>query len=235
MTPLVLLSGWGCDARLWQPLTAHWPNGMTVTAPDWPGYGDRPGLTDPGNLALLAKAMRDDLPADAVWVGWSLGGLLAAAMLDHLPPPHALVLLGMGARFCHPQGVTSMQLATFRRAFARDPQATHAHFVRWQLQGEADARGAYRRLRELQGAGSRATPATLAAGLDQLAELDNSQRLASPPCRLWRIAGERDALLAPALREAADYRLGEAGHCPMLSQPAALAACLAAIRTGVTP
>ncbi len=30
---------------------------------------------------------------------WSLGGLLATALLDYLPPPNALLLLGAGSRF----------------------------------------------------------------------------------------------------------------------------------------
>ncbi len=173
--------------------------------------------------------MADDLPAEAVWVGWSLGGLLAAALLDRLPAPRGLVLLGMGARFCDPEGITPEALATFRGAFRRDPEATRAHFLRWQLRGEPAPRAAHRRLLDLLGPAPAAPPATLAAGLGQLAAIDNASRLDEPPCPVWRIAGEQDPLLAPSAREAADVRLAEAGHAPMLSQPRALAECLAAI------
>ena len=53
----------------------------------------------------------------------------------------------------------------------------------------------------------------------------------------WLTLGlhERDPLLAPRLRERADHRLPGAGHCPMLSQPTTLAACLAAIAGGSAP
>ncbi|PRY71959.1 alpha/beta fold hydrolase [Halomonas ventosae] len=233
MTTLVLLSGWGCDARLWQPLAEHWPSGMTATTPDWPGYGARPPLSDPGSLAELADTMGDDLAPDAIWVGWSLGGLLAAALLDQLPAPRALVLLGMHDRFCHDGGIPEAELAAFRQAFTRDPDATLTHFRRWQLRGEPEPRAAHRHLLALLGHGDNesggADHATLAAGLDQLAGLDNTGRLASAPCPVWRVAGERDPLLAPRLRECADHRLAGVGHCPMLSQPEALAACLAGI------
>ncbi|MFG6158198.1 alpha/beta fold hydrolase [Halomonas sp. 1390] len=232
MTRLVLLSGWGCDARLWQPLATHWPGrrqgGLEVTTPDWPGYGGRPALDDPEDLDALAEAMADDLPAEAVWVGWSLGGLLAAALLDQLPAPRGLVLLGMGARFCDPEGVTQEALATFRTAFRRDPEATRAHFLRWQLRGEPSPRAAHRRLLDLLGEAPAALPATLAAGLGQLAAIDNTARLADAPCRVWRIAGAHDPLLPPSTRDAADVPLADAGHCPMLSQPLALADALAA-------
>ncbi|WP_432415411.1 alpha/beta fold hydrolase [Chromohalobacter israelensis] len=231
---LVLLSGWGCDARLWQALDDHWPAGLEVMTPDWPGYGQRAALADPASLEALADAMVDDLPPDAIWVGWSLGGLLAAALLDRLPTPRALVLLGMGERFPHPEGVTPTALARFRQAFRRDPVATHAHFMRWQLGGEPSPRAAHRRLRTLLGDEINADAATLAAGLAHLAEIDNTRRLATPPCPVHRLAGEDDPLLAPAVRERADYRLPGAGHCPPISQPMRLTRALAAIAVAPT-
>jgi pimeloyl-[acyl-carrier protein] methyl ester esterase len=237
MTRLVLLSGWGCDARIWQPLADHWPDGVSVTAPDWPGYGARPALAAPASLADLAEAMAADLPAEAVWVGWSLGGLLAGALLERLPPslspPRGLILLGMGARFCDPAGVGTAQLAAFRRAFVRDPDATLAHFQRWQLGGEPRPRDAHRRLRALLGDGPPPDPDSLAAGLDWLAELDATAVLADPPCPIRRLAGARDPLLAPAALAGADRMLDQTGHCPMLSRPAALAEALVALATEI--
>ncbi|MBS9403969.1 alpha/beta fold hydrolase [Halomonas sp. TRM85114] len=236
MSALVLLSGWGCDARIWQPLAPYWPSGLEVTTPDWPGYGEHATggslrLDDPANMRALADAMADALPAEAVWVGWSLGGLLITALLDYLPAPRALVLLGMGSRLCVDCGISLDELDAFQRAFARAPDATRQHFLRWQLQGELAPRKAHRRLLGLLGETSLGeTPcvdnATLAAGLAQLASLDLTDRLTAPPCPVWRVAGEHDPLLAPALRESADYRLADAGHCPMLTQPEALASCL---------
>ncbi|MFO7648044.1 alpha/beta fold hydrolase [Halomonas campaniensis] len=226
MTRLVLLSGWGVDAGIWRPLADHWPGDVTVTAPDWPGYGARAPLAAPGSLAGLAEAMAVDLSADAVWIGWSLGGLLAGALLARLPPPRALILLGIGTRFCDPEGVTRAELTAFRRAFARDPAATRRHFLRWQLGGEPDPRASHRRLLDLV---DDVDPATLAAGLDQLAALDVSRVLADAPCPVRRLAGRHDPLLPPAAIASADRVLDHAGHCPMLSRPAALAEALAAM------
>ncbi|MCI0510736.1 pimeloyl-[acyl-carrier protein] methyl ester esterase [Chromohalobacter marismortui] len=226
---LVLLSGWGCDARIWCPLAPFWPSELEVETPDWPGYADRSPLAYPASLEALADAMAEDLPGDAVWVGWSLGGLLAGALLDYLPAPRALVLLGMGARFPHPEGVSPTALTRFRQAFRRDPVATHAHFMHWQLGGEPSPRAAHRRLRTLLGDEINADAATLTAGLTHLAEIDNTRRLATPPCPVHRLAGEDDPLLAPAVRERADYRLPGAGHCPPISQPMRLTRALAAI------
>lgn len=236
MTRLVLLSGWGVDARIWQPLAEHWPGGVNVTAPDWPGLGARPPLAAPASLDELAEAMAADLTAQAVWVGWSLGGLLAATLLEHrLSPPRGLILLGMGQRFCDPAGVGTAEFAAFRRAFARDPDATLAHFQRWQLGGEPRPRDAHRRLRALLGEGPPPDPASLAAGLDWLAELDATAVLADPPCPIRRLAGARDPLLAPAAIGGADRVLEHAGHCPMLSRPEALVDALTSLAIAMTP
>lgn len=229
MTQLILLSGWGCDARIWHPLAPYWPDDLDIKAPDWPGYAGRLPLADPTSLNELADAMADDLPADAVWVGWSLGGLLASALLEHLPTPRALVLLGIGERFVHPQGVNDTALADFRRALERSPTAAREHFLRWQLGGEPDPRNAHRTLRQLLDTSLPASTATLEAGLEHLACLDNHSRLNAAPCPLHRLAGTRDPLLAPEVLAQADQRLDDAGHCPMLSQPQHLATRLANI------
>ncbi|MGR2737634.1 alpha/beta fold hydrolase [Billgrantia sp. Q4P2] len=226
MTTLVLLSGWGIDARIWQSLAPYWPEGVAVRTPDWPGYGERAHDTLPTPLPALAGKMRDDLSCDTVWVGWSLGGLLAGALLSHLPPPRGLVLVGTGPRFCSEDGVRPAELATFRRAFDRDPRATWQHFLRWQLQGEPAPRLAHRRLLDLQDQHPSASSQTLATGLDQLARLDLSDLLAAPPCPIHRLAGERDRLMGKAARQTADVILADSGHCPMLSRPEALASLL---------
>lgn len=222
MTSLVLLSGWGIDARVWQSLAPYWPEDVTVRTPDWPGYGERGGDTLPTSMPELASKVADDLTEDAIWVGWSLGGLLAGALLAHLPPPRALVMVGTGARFCLESGVTEAELAIFRHAFARDPHATWQHFLRWQLQGEPAPRAAHRRLLDLIGRQPSASPRTLATGLDQLSRIDLAPLLAAPPCPILRIAGERDGLMADPDRQSADLNLADSGHCPLLSRPDAL-------------
>lgn len=220
---LTLLSGWGVDSRIWQSLAPHWPEGVTVSAPNWPGYGDTPTLSD-HTLAATADAMTDKLPADSVWVGWSLGGLLAAALTEYLPAPHGVILLGTGARFCTPGGVTPDALADFIRAFGRSPNAAWRHFLRWQSSDEPAPRDALKQLHALLGNTPPADTTTLRAGLGWLDTLDNRERLAALPCPVTHLAGENDPLLgAEPQAERLVTRLTQAGHCPMVSQPAVLA------------
>ncbi|MCO7230363.1 alpha/beta fold hydrolase [Halomonas sp. CnH100-B] len=226
---LILLSGWGVDRRIWQTLSEYWPGNVEPSAVEWPGYGESPALPTPTSIDALAERMAPKLPSDAVWVSWSLGGLLATALLNHLPPPKALLLLGAGSRFCSDGengGVTSQELTSFQRAFRRDPVATWRHFLRWQAQGEPNAREAHRQLRAQLGETPHADTDTLAQGLMWLETLDNRALLATPPCPIRRLAGAHDPLLPSSTRQQA-LRLEAAGHCPMLSQPAQLAARLA--------
>ncbi|SHE78015.1 pimeloyl-[acyl-carrier protein] methyl ester esterase [Modicisalibacter ilicicola DSM 19980] len=229
MSGLVLLSGWGIDARIWQPLTPYWPAGFSFHMPDWPGYAGRAVLPDPQDTSALANAMAAALPSGSVWVGWSLGALLAVRLLDHLPAPRAIVMLGMGSRLCTPGGVTPAALKAFRRAFAHDALGAWRHFLDWQLEGEPDPPHARQRLSALIGPRPSAAPATLAAGLDLLDRLNVSDRLAAPPCPILRLAGEQDPLLSDADLAAAEIRLPLAGHCPQISQPEALAEQLVAL------
>lgn len=219
---LILLSGWGVDQRVWQPLKAHWLAALTPQAIDWPGYGEMPALAADASLAQLAEAMAKPLASEAVWVGWSLGGLLATALLEYLPAPRGLILLGAGDTFCTPDGITSHELSTFQGAFQRSPAATWQSFLRRQTQGEPSPRQAYRQLRDLLGDTLPADSTTLATGLHWLATIDNRSRLMAASCPVIRLSGEHDPFIGPDQRLVSEG-ISNVGHCPMLSQPQALA------------
>ncbi|WP_417329217.1 alpha/beta fold hydrolase [Halomonas cupida] len=223
---LVLLSGWAVDARIWRPLAPHWSTDVDVATPDWPGMGQHPALPvtalDADHQAL-ATAMAGELPQDAIWVGWSLGALQATTLAHRLPSPRGLILLGMGSGFCHPQGVTEADLTSFRNAFERSPDKARRHFLRWQLSGEPSPGNALRLLGELVDRNHLHDVDTLASGLEWLANCDITESLATLSCPVRHLCGDRDPLLAESVRHAMDARLANAGHCPMVSQPAPLA------------
>ncbi|TDX22975.1 carboxylesterase BioH (pimeloyl-CoA synthesis) [Modicisalibacter xianhensis] len=237
MSRLVLLSGWGINASIWHPLQAYWPAELHVVAPDWPGYGAFPPLEVPSDLDALAEAMATKLSTDAVWVGWSLGGLLAAELLKRLPAPRGLVMLGMRPSFTVDDatrgGVTVQDLAAFRHAFSHDPQRTWQHFLHLQLRGEPSPRQALQRLTSLLDDSMPANTTTLAAGLEQLANLNVCQALQKSPCTTYFVRGEQDPLL-PELANENSILLPGCGHCPQLSVPHELARCLSDLAQSLT-
>jgi pimeloyl-[acyl-carrier protein] methyl ester esterase len=81
--PLILLHGWGFNHAIWRDCAAEWARHFTVYQVDLPGHGQSP-LCD-YDWEHLLPVLSKELPARAIWVGWSLGGLLATAMARWQP------------------------------------------------------------------------------------------------------------------------------------------------------
>ena len=256
LTRLVLFSGWGIDARIWQPLIAclharlahvtetndEADDGaddqakrrpLEIIAPDWPEEGPQ-AESQAGSEPTASQASLGG--ADTLWLGWSLGALRAEALAKKQAPA-ALVSLAMGPSFID-QAASEQKLPAlapevledFRAAFARNPAASWQHFLRWQASGEASARDCLRQLRELIGRHPVSREAVLAAGLAELASRQMSLAPQSElPLEFW--LGKQDPLLAPGL-SAALRAQGQAvaefegGHCLPLSATEALADAL---------
>ena len=252
LTRLVLFSGWGIDARIWQPLIACLharlahvtetdeqadkqaadeakSRPLEIIAPDWPEEGlqsvSRAGSEPTASQASLGGA-------DTLWLGWSLGALRAEALAKKQAPA-ALVSLAMGPSFVD-QAATEQTipalapevLDTFLAAFARNPTASWQHFLRWQASGEASARDCLRQLRELIGRHPVSREAVLETGLAELASRRMSLAPQSElPLEFW--LGKQDPLLAPGLSAALRAQGQvvaefEGGHCLPLSATEAL-------------
>ncbi|MFF0085880.1 alpha/beta fold hydrolase [Streptomyces canus] len=80
---VVLLHGVGLDHTLWEPTAALLADRFTVIAPDLPGHGTRPPVSDRVTLADLADGVADEIPAGSHLVGFSLGALVAQHLALH--------------------------------------------------------------------------------------------------------------------------------------------------------
>ncbi|RUA22911.1 hypothetical protein DSL92_02985 [Billgrantia gudaonensis] len=87
MKRLVLLAGWGCDARIWELLAPH--RRETGKSTLQTGQAMRVAKRRRFHLHRGCRGNGRRLPQDAVWVGWSLGGPLAGASSTTRPPPQA--------------------------------------------------------------------------------------------------------------------------------------------------
>lgn len=227
---IALIHGWGLHGGVWDGLVPLLTEHAEVVVPDLPGFGRSRELPDDYDLGALVDALIGAVPAGAVWVGWSLGGLvaLAAAMArgDYM---RALVLVGATPRFVNGAGWTHglepQVLNGFVAELEQDYRATLQRFLALQGARGEGGRELVRRLRrELLRYGEPA-PQALRGGLDILRTTDLRARLDAVDIPVRMVHGARDQLvsaaaaayLADTLPRGSLELIPGAGHAPFLS------------------
>ncbi len=229
---LVLIHGWALHSGVWNSLIAPLAQHFRVTCVDLPGHGYSRETPMPASLAQVARLVREAAPARAVWLGWSLGGLVCLrAALDFPAQLRALILVSSTPRFVTaadwPHAMPPTQLQQFARELRRDYRPTLQRFLALQVRGDAAARETLRTLRAAVSAGGEPQPVSLAAGLEILRNGDVRAELECIRLPTLVITGEYDRLappqagkaLAAAIRGAAWLDFAHAAHAPFLSQP----------------
>ncbi len=97
---VVLIHGFGFSGGVFEGLVEWLRESCAITVVDLPGFGRSPW--QPGATALwpLTDTLVSELPANAVWIGWSYGGMVAAAAAYRHPGRiKALALIAASPRF----------------------------------------------------------------------------------------------------------------------------------------
>lgn len=231
---LVLLHGWGLHSGVWEATAAQLAQRFRVTLVDLPGHGLSPAPIGPYPLTTLAQALATTAPAQAVWIGWSLGAL-AAMQFTLLYPDRVsqLALITATPRFTQatawPHAVAAQVLEEFHTALTTDHHTTLRRFLALQLRGSEGARTTQQQLEAILFQHGAPNVAALGAGLALLRDTDLRDELGNIFCPTLVVAGERDTLTPPEAQRylAAQLPQGQlsviagAGHAPMLSHPAA--------------
>lgn len=233
--PWVFLPGWGMSAQTLQPLKTHLSE-QNITLLDWPQDDAAWQEAAAGRLDLLFCQLIEQHPQPAIWLGWSLGGLLAARLAQQARGRSAvagLVTLGAGPWFVSAGdkpccwGLNPAELRAFVRSFRKDHQAAWMHFLHWQSVGEPQVKQTVAQLQASQPW----TALALRVGLQLLSQLDASELIAEPRLPWLLVRGEADPICqdwtplqtcysSPALSW---LTLSACGHTPHLTQPRQLA------------
>ena len=236
---MVFIHGWGLHGGLWHNVAQCFATRFTVTVIDLPGHGHS-AMIDDYSLPAIASCVAEAVPRRAIWVGWSLGGLVGIEAARTRAQVSRLVLIGCSPRFVvAPDWKTAINpalLAQFASDLATDHHATLKRFLALQTHGSEHGLEELRYLRSVLLAHGAPHPAALAGGLRLLAETDLRAALATLEQPVLLVHGERDALVpAAAARSAAEnLPLGRvevirrAGHAPFLSHPEAFISALEA-------
>jgi pimeloyl-[acyl-carrier protein] methyl ester esterase len=229
--PLVLVHGWAMHGGIFAPLRAALAARFTVHAVDLPGHGRSLERDGPLDLRRCALRIADAVPG-AIWLGWSLGGLVALeAALERPRHVRALALIAASPRFVAapdwPHGVEPAVFDAFGQDLARDWRGTLDRFLALECVGSDRARSELRELRAQ--VFERGEPAlhVLDDGLKILADTDLRRHLPELECPSLWIAGARDRLVpwpamqaAAALAPGADFvRIDGGGHAPFIGHP----------------
>jgi len=224
---LVLLHGWamhgGVFATLLPELTPH----FRVHLLDLPGHG-RSGFHDSiGNLGALADFVRPHVPDNALFMGWSLGGLLTLKLAQQLPM-RGMVLVNSTPRFVAntewPHGMAEKVFAQFFAKLQSNLAVTVQDFLALQVRGDSDAAHTLKTLQDLLLAHP-SDPRALQLGLQILRDADERVSLTTINTPALVISGEYDrithpkacASLAALLPKASSYEIKRAGHAPFIS------------------
>lgn len=225
---LVLLHGWGLNAEVWDCITPELSSHFTLHLVDLPGFGRSAGF---GALSLeeMTRLVLEKAPEKAIWLGWSLGGLVASqAALTAPDRVQALVTVASSPCFtAHDNwpGIKPDVLSGFQRQLSEDFQRTVERFLALQTLGTESARQDARRLKSAVLALPMPSVDVLNGGLEILKTADLLETLSGLNLPFLRLYGHLDGLVprkvVPLLDElwpqSRSIVFPKAAHAPFIS------------------
>ena len=227
---IVFIHGWGLHGGIWGAVLDSLAQDFTVTTIDLPGHGRSPAYQGEMTLTRLADNVSRIVSKPVVWLGWSLGALVAMTLARQQPEKvRALVLVAATPRFTKGDNWDSAMepgtLQGFADGLSEDYRATLNRFLSLQTGRGESARELIRNLRTGVFRHGEPDQKSLAAGLRLLRDSDLRSDLPDidRPCLL--LHGKRDRLTPPAvatflrdsLPQAKALIFDDAGHAPFLS------------------
>lgn len=225
---LVLIHGWAMHGGIFAPLTPLLAERFRVHLVDLPGHGFSRGDAGTCDLAIWAERVLDATPA-AIWVGWSLGGLVALQAARARPAQvRGLVEIAASPCFVNAEdwkfGVDLAVFAQFALGLRENYRDAIERFLALETLGSANAQAELRELKTLVFAHGEPDLDVLERGLNMLETSDLRAALAQLAMPSLWIGGRRDRLVPSAAMRWASTQSAQSGfveiasgHAPFLS------------------
>ncbi|WP_145484481.1 pimeloyl-ACP methyl ester esterase BioH [Yersinia aldovae] len=227
---LVLLHGWGLNSEVWRCIIDRLSLHFRLHLVDLPGYG-RSSDFGPMSLADMAGIVLEPAPPQALWLGWSMGGLVASQIaLSHPERVHGLITVSSSPCFAaHDEwpGIRPEVLAGFQQQLSEDFQRTVERFLALQTLGTESARQDARLLKAVVLTHQMPASDVLNGGLEILRTADLRAQLSNYTQPFMRIYGHLDGLVPRKVAALLDHAwphsqsvvMTGAAHAPFVSHP----------------
>jgi pimeloyl-[acyl-carrier protein] methyl ester esterase len=226
-----MLHGWSMHSGVWGALRDQLAAHYTLYLVDLPGHGDSDWRAGDFDLPTLLSELSEKIPEAAMWLGWSLGGLISLAMADQYPQyVKKLVMLAATPRFVQssdwPSAMETEVFERFAESVDVDPVSTIQRFILLQARGAAQSRETIKSISE-QMVNKVPHKEALRAGLICLMQQDGREALSQLVCPTLFILAEKDNLVPISLADAIPtlnpeieiVQMSSLGHAPFISQP----------------
>jgi len=228
--PLVFIHGWGLNSAVWQPCLEHLKDKFEVISIDLPGFATNNDvkITD-YSLEALANIIQQAVAKPAVYIGWSLGGLIASQITINYPKQVlGLVTIASSPKFVEGKnwpGIKSDVLAMFHRQLAQDTTKTISNFLKIQAMGSPNVRQDIKTIRDLVMQYAQPSQQVLDDSLALLASSNLSHNLGKIKQPFLRLYGKLDGLVPKKVIPLIDqlafnsqcHIFQQASHAPFIS------------------
>jgi len=217
----VFVHGWAMNSAVWDDCITRLPDWINPIVVDLPGHGTMAEV-DAKSLDDYVKTLVPLVHRPALWVGWSLGGLVVLRLAELYPERVAAALL-VATNPCFvtrerwPCAVDEKVFDQFAQDLNQDQEKTIRRFLALQVKGLPDAMNTVRQLQKsIQSRGPASTQA-LVTGLNNIGLID------SP---LYWLLGARDSLVPEELAQVLQTKFKQdnvqlyekSSHAPFISQ-----------------
>lgn len=215
--PIVLLHGWGLNSAVWQPLITNLSTEFTenfhVVTIDLPGFGTNINKkASPYSLANICDKITNTIKQPAIYLGWSLGGLVATEMaLTYPEKVLGLITVASSPRFLEQReeevitdkrgshliwpGIKPHILDVFHQQLQLDAEKTINGFLKLQAMGSPHVRQDIKQISQLTFQHEMANKKTLDESLKLLETSDYREKLRSIQQPFLRLYGSADSLV----------------------------------------
>ncbi|MBD1575999.1 pimeloyl-ACP methyl ester esterase BioH [Vibrio sp. S11_S32] len=227
---IVLIHGWGMNGAVWQPTIDALSVKFRVHSVDLPGYG-LSHAQSAQDLDDMCQQVLAQAPQKAVYLGWSLGGLVATNIaLNHPDRVSKLITVASSPKFAAEKGwrgILPKVLTDFTSQLTSNFKLTIEGFMLLQALGSPSARHDVKAIKKQVFSRPMPDPEALRIGLDILSEVDLRPGLSDISMPFLRLYGRLDGLVpnkvATLVSELAPSSecciFQSSSHAPFMSEP----------------